>query len=494
METSLLIEKLKEIFLFVEKQAKEYYEKQKKIKGEYYSGFLKSISITPGYYMMDKPKCSYTGYKQSNIFDYDGLSEIIDNLTPEIIGGIRPALQEFLDEKVLNSEFGGFYDFILTFSCTIKEHTFKITATNQQYLELYKVRLRKLLTDYKNLPDFKNHNLGGAIRLIMSELYPNEASLEQISEMIEYMVNAFKYRGLSELDSKALEGLTAYITSFDLNEKQADHVYQLLCFACLAIFKAGSKAYSYQLNAAKEALKAISKQGYAKAKSIMKYGTGEIADQYMEYADSNVTCIANDVSKTVDFKIKNETPEAYLAMITFLTELMKQKFPKGYSIKFNSKEKKHLPVKGLKNSKTNNFFTNCATYPATYAVMKEYVKAVVAGSNYYSDTDEIDQQLLTGGYAAFALGLADQSNFDIVSLYMKNNDVEHCIAPDYFVSAFIQKWDITPETSDVIADCLLHMNGSGFWIPKPFMEKVKQFKNRHGFWDFAGRDKFFRAD
>lgn len=51
--------------------------------------------------------------------------------------------------------------------------------------------------------------------------------------------------------------------------------------------------------------------GYKEAKNILKFGTGQIPADIVQYKDKYVTCLGNDIDKIIDLKIKEECEEAY---------------------------------------------------------------------------------------------------------------------------------------------------------------------------------------
>lgn len=148
-------------------------------------------------------------------------------------------------------------------------------------------------------------------------------------------------------------------------------------------------------------------------------------------------------------------------MIEFIIKLIKAGFPNEYTIKFNSKVKEFLPIPDLKKTKANNFWNNCAKYPALSPLMKEYVLTIMDSYDYYSDADS-EEAVPVGGYAVFALGPADISNGDIVQEFMEQNDSEHSISPSWFVGEYIDKFGITSENIPVVIACLTNSNNHGY--------------------------------
>lgn len=209
---------------------------------------------------------------------------------------------------------------------------------------------------------------------------------------------------------------------------------EFLCFiGLMALTHATDK---YEFSAGTNTLKAAAERGSKLAKEIMKFGSGLIDKQYTHYKDKQIECIANDVNNTVEFKLKEESAEVYEKAVRFLTELLKQNFPEEYKIKFNSKVKNYIDT-DLKNSKTNNFFANAATYPEVYTALKEYARTAFNAYSYYCDASD-EEAVSCGGYAAMALAFANpQLNSDIALEFLENSDFEHSITARYFVSDFL---------------------------------------------------------
>ena len=202
---------------------------------------------------------------------------------------------------------------------------------------------------------------------------------------------------------------------------------------------------------ARELLQKAAGRGHTKAKDVLKFGTGRIDKQYLYYKDDNVECSANDLSMTISFKLQDETVEAYETMLNFLIGVLKQGFPVGFKINFNSKLKNYIPIRKLKKSQTNQFFQNCAAYPSLYPQMKQYIHLAMNRSIYYADAED-EQAVNSGGYAAFALGMANaDSNLDIVEEFIADTDFEHALTSLDFVWAFIEKWGKDKKYEKVLA-------------------------------------------
>ncbi len=223
------------------------------------------------------------------------------------------------------------------------------------------------------------------------------------------------------------------LTSMKDGHVPSEDELDLTCRLCIMILQNGTN--KYEKDYGRTYLEKAADLGYKEAKNIKKFGTGQIPLDITQYKDKLVTCTANDIDKVVDIKLKEESAEAYIAAVTFITRLLQNGFPGEYKIKCNSKVKNYIPTE-LKETKTNNFFANAAGYPAAYAALKEYAREAFDDYNYYSDADD-EEAVTCGGYAAMALAFADPTtNFDIGMEFISHSDFEHAITSRYFVEDF----------------------------------------------------------
>jgi hypothetical protein len=239
-----------------------------------------------------------------------------------------------------------------------------------------------------------------------------------------------------------------------LIENGADDALSLACRLCMMLLQHGKDKYETRYG--RDYLKKAGERGCKEAKNILKFGTGQIPAETMQYKDKLVTCAANDIDKVIDLKLKEECEEAYRAMVAFIIRLRKAGFPGEHSIKFNSKEKHFLPL-DLVKSKTHLFWANAAQYPGVWPLMKEYVRAAMDPYDFYADAED-EEAVSLGGYAVYALGLASEENNDIVAEFMAQNDSEHSLTPNEFVIAFIETWGLTAENAGAVVACILGAN------------------------------------
>uniref|UniRef100_UPI003AF10289 DUF6138 family protein n=1 Tax=Dysgonomonas gadei TaxID=156974 RepID=UPI003AF10289 len=220
------------------------------------------------------------------------------------------------------------------------------------------------------------------------------------------------------------------------DEVLAPEKLDFLCWIALQII--GNAKDSDDRDSGERILNFISQKGYAKAKDYLKFGSGNIGKEYTHLKNKKFEAIANDIRRTVEFKVKEEDAESYGGMLDFIITLLKQGFPADYQIKINSKLKNHIPVSNLKRSKTNLFFGNAATFPELWGRMAEYVREIFDEFTYYSDAED-DEAATVGSYAVYALGAADlKANREIVDWFLSKVDTEHDLNTRNFAKEYME--------------------------------------------------------
>lgn len=134
-------------------------------------------------------------------------------------------------------------------------------------------------------------------------------------------------------------------------------------------------------------------------------GSGAHAPDHTRMSNAEVECAANDVLGTVSINIRQETPAASSRCWTSLPAL------------------------------------------AAYAL------AAIQPYEWYADA-EAEKGCLSGTYAAFALGLANASHFELLRHYMELVDDEHQSVQDRYVPAFLERHGLTPDTVSTVVACL----------------------------------------
>jgi len=193
--------------------------------------------------------------------------------------------------------------------------------------------------------------------------------------------------------------------------------------------------------------------GNARAAGMLAEGSGAHAPDHTRMANAEVECAANDVLGTISINIRHETPAAYVQALDFIARLLREGFPAGYRIALKSKARHYLPVKGLAKSDTHRFFANAAQHLDAHPALAAYARAAIQPYEWYADA-EAEKGCLSGTYAAFALGLADASHFELLRHYMELVDDEHQSVQDRYVPAFLERHGLTPDTVSTVVACL----------------------------------------
>ena len=423
------------------------------------------------------------GYYDVRIFLYsDRFKEKTDVditfLTEKIFDkDIVPALSEWLQKKVDCEKWGGLFDakFVIsldmTFQCdplsTDPPHMqewicleAKIRVENEERLE----RRRQFVHDFIANKEYETEDIGKicwpaisiySIVSIAAEDFYDEFGPETLRAFYDRLMERTLEADKKDEETHCIslsEGLARaarVLVKPKDGRKPTEEMFSLACHLCMSVM---IHADEYRKEDGREALKVVASCGSKEAKNILKFGTGRIPPEIMTYKDDLVTCTANDVEKTINLKLKEESEGAYRAMIEYILRLINAGFPRNYTIKFNSKEKTY--IHGIEKTKAQVFWNNCARYPALWPLMKEYVRTVHDPLEYYSDAEGVP----LGGYAMFALGLADASNSDIVEEFMRENDEEHSDAPNYFVLAYVEKFGIHAGNAKTVVTCAFGAN------------------------------------
>lgn len=490
----VVAEKMIEIFELLEKEIRETI-KNKEILPEdkFMPGWAKGIHFS-WYHHMEKPE---HGTKESNkttcFFEFNGIhvshhrmEEEVDIdlkfLTTEIFkNDIVPTVQSWLQNKVDNEPYGGLYNasfgITITFSVSrdplptdaphmqgqIWEQT-RITAKDEKRLNKRKELIYNFIKneEYKNADISEIDNSLTPICSVAVEDFLEKFGRAYLVEFFTALIAQAKKARFKSTMSHLIYGFAngaATLTRANENHTPNDEELALACWLCMMMLIHGTDKYERQYG--RDYLKTAGELGYKESKNILKFGTGQIPADTVQFKNKYVTCLGNDIDKVIDLKIKEECEEAYKSMVEFIIKLIKAGFPNEYSIKFNSKVKEFLPIPDLKKTKANTFWNNCAKYPALYPLMKEYAHTIMDSYDYYSDAD-CEQAVPVGGYAVFALGLADISNSDIVQEFMEQNDSEHSISPSWFVGEYIDKFGITSENIPTVIACLTNSNNHGY--------------------------------
>ncbi|WP_294665985.1 DUF6138 family protein [uncultured Fusobacterium sp.] len=487
-------DKMIEIFEFYEKEIREVIEKEETLpEDKFMPGWAKGIHFS---WYHHKAQPEYDAKESNEItcfFEFNGIHVSYNRmkeqtdidlkfLTSEIFKDeIVPTIQKWLQGKVDNESYGGLYNAFFGITMTLSvsrdplptdaphmqgqvwEQT-RITAKDEKRLNKRKELIYNFIKnkEYKTTDISEIDNSLVPICSAAVQYFLEEFGRNYLIEFFTALIEQAKKSRFSSTMTDLIYGFAngaAILTQVDESHTPNEEELALACWLSMMLLIHGTDKYERQYG--RDYLKKAGELGYKEAKNILKFGTGQIPADIVQYKDKYVTCLGNDIDKVIDLKIKEECEEAYKAMIEFIIRLIKAGFPNEYSIKFNSKVKEFLPIPDLKKTKANIFWNNCAKYPALYPLMKEYADTIMDSYDYYSDADS-EEAVPVGGYAVFALGLADISNGDIVQKFMEQNDSEHSISPSWFVGEYIDKFGITPENIPVVIACLTNSNNHGY--------------------------------
>ncbi|MWV43137.1 hypothetical protein GRF59_05795 [Paenibacillus sp. HJL G12] len=164
---------------------------------------------------------------------------------------------------------------------------------------------------------------------------------------------------------------------------------------------------------------------------------------------------ANDILQTIDIRILSEEEAAYGEALQYITDLLKQGFPKGYKLTLKSKAKQYLPVKKMAKSHLHQFFGNALGYPALYPRIAQYAELAMEPFAWYGDVEPGEKSVMPGTYAIFGLGLYTDAFDSLVLRYMKLVDTEHQSLQDSFAEAYIDAHGLTPKSMGMLVSILL---------------------------------------
>lgn len=479
--------------------AEDNYSKNKMEKDFLKTGWAKGIFISWDNSILER----YKWNKLSSFFEWNGIvgendeheQDVDTDLTPitkEMFENeIIPGLKSYLQEKVDKESYGGLYDSKFTMTITLKTHREEreddpghmkgsswlqthINVEDSKREEEFKEKALKFIQEKEyliaNIKDISD-SLTKVLLYSVKYFYPKFS----VTELIEFYTSVFERskESSSSCRSDIIEGFANigyYITNSDREDTPTEEEFKLANFAAMQCLLNGRD--KYERDWGKTILNRNKDLGSNEAKEILKYGTGKIDLSIMQYKDKLVNCSANDINKIIDIKIKEESEEAYRKIVEYIIRLMEAGFPNEYTMKFNSKEKEYLPIYEVPSTKANNFWYNAAKYPNLHPLIKEYIRNNMSSYDYYSDaTDE--SAVSIGGYATFALGLASDSNNDIVEEFMRRNDTEHTLTTDGFVSAYLDKYGITKDNVSTVVTALTNINGSMFGVSDNMFNSLK---------------------
>lgn len=380
-------------------------------------------------------------------------------LTKEIVDNdFAPALKAWWQNKIEQETFGGLYDFDFVFYLKLATNNLPIDKSEtwceqirfylldqnrqkqyEQKLEQSVITesyrdLKKLLAggyDYKYIQDTYTLLAGEAFeRLGKEKLLP-------MSKV--FLEKAHKGHNNSEF-AKGIVCATEILT--DISKQQVHTPDELwVAYQLGSLFMNDKKLnakfnHKYDYEKVHKAMMQAAESGQVDAGEMLGIRAKRTPEEILKEAEQYVTCKADRDSAVVTFVIKEENAKAYIAMLTYLTELLKNDFPPMYKIEFNSAVQNYIPTE-LEKTQTNNFFTNAATYSEAHSALEDYTLATYSYSyKYYGDSDG-ETAVPLGGYAAMALAFADPvAYYEIAEWLISNSDLDHAISVRSFIKDY----------------------------------------------------------
>ncbi len=184
-------------------------------------------------------------------------------------------------------------------------------------------------------------------------------------------------------------------------------------------------------------------------KELKVNGSGKLSKNVLELKIDKLKCTANDAFSTIDIVIEEESEKIYKLILIYLCNLLKEDFPKSYSIEFDCKNKNYLEIKGLPKNSVNCLFANTVKYENLHMLIEKYAHLSMKKFALYTNMPE-EQSAMPGTFAVFALGLENEKYWPLVCDYLDTCDNGHSSIQEKFLNAFIEKNGFTIDTMPVI--------------------------------------------
>jgi len=153
----------------------------------------------------------------------------------------------------------------------------------------------------------------------------------------------------------------------------------------------------------------------------------------------------------IKVKMGQNSEAAYRQALSDILGLMDSGFTHGYRMKFKPTSKVRS-IPGMPKTKAQLFWNACARHETLWPLMKQYVSTVVDSGDFYG-SGKNEEHVPSGGYATYALGLADLANWETVEEFMAANTIDpDNSTPSIFTACFIEKFGINALTArEVVA-------------------------------------------
>lgn len=245
-------------------------------------------------------------------------------------------------------------------------------------------------------------------------------------------------------------GYTDYLPNPDVAKAQIPEDY--LKFACYIAVNFSKYGLNFESLTVKDIFYFVTTLGSKLPAQLKKNGSGELPKDVTEYKNDTLSCKANDVFGTIRISLKEENETHYRHIFQFLNRLLSHNFPKSYQIDFRGPKKEYLPVKGLSKKGVNQLFACGVQYEHLHHLIEIYARQAMNEDEWYNNLHD-EHCAMTGTFAVFALGLADESNHDLVCDYLRMCDGEHQMIHGAFVLAYVQKYGFTEKGLELYDLC-----------------------------------------
>ncbi|BCV55391.1 DUF6138 family protein [Shewanella algae] len=313
-----------------------------------------------------------------------------------------------------------------------------------------------------NLLDFNLTNYSESkIIDVIKHCFSNTFSQQSNSKLLPYFKDSILYNlkkwseeSFKPLYFKTPENICSQqkLKSNISNTNVAPETLSLWVYASLLSIK-----FRQNSRLALEDLEIASKEfNSAEATQYLLFGSGDFDNDDISQSNVDGDFKANDVFSRISINIKTESASAYSKALDFIMNLLNKGFPASYSIDLTSEsENKFLNIKKIAKSQTHRFFYNCLLYPEIHNKLAEYASLAMKEFEVYLDTENSENECLTGSYAVFGLGLVSEDFFPLLEQYFNTVDDEHHIVHKYFIHNLIERYGVNKRSLPLICKGIL---------------------------------------
>ncbi len=393
---------------------------------------------------------------------YTWESEVsIDELSATLLQEeYAPALQQRLYTLFMSDEYGShFFDyrFELWFEFE-NEQAEQLYIHNEQWINTSKLTTLqqaldhfitdKVTSDLPVLP--KEKDLFFFAKLMLNkDIIPTD--VERVSSLFEQLdLKLFNFRSLySDWQSTSTMALRFWAneiflpTYFDAESEYNTTLHLKSAESLPAVDEKELALFIY-------AALRIGKQDAEQRKTYLEYAVqlhSEQAQRYLRQGSGTIESErktdlfhgkANDILQMIQIKLTAEDEPHYREALTYICDLLRADFPREYVLKFSSKQKNFLPVKGLAKSALHRFFANALQYKELHPLIAEYGELALQEFAWYNDVEAGEKSVMPGTYAILGLGLYSTDYSPLLIRYMKLVDTEHQSAQDHYPAALVE--------------------------------------------------------